>query len=140
MPYVETSILVAYYCPERLTTRAQGILARQEDVTISPLVHLEVFSAVAKKVRGHELDVDGASAIMSTFQLHLQEGRYRWVPIEAREYGLARNWIGSLSTPLRTLDALHLAAAFANGLTLLTADKDLAGAAEHFGVLHELIQ
>ena len=110
------------------------------DATISPLVQLEFCSAVAKKVRRHELDMDVATGIVSTLQLHVEEGRYRVVSIEAREYGLARNWIGALSTSLRTLDALHLAAAFANGLTLLTADKDLAGAAKHFGVLHELIQ
>ncbi len=139
MGYVDTSTLAAYYCPERLSAKAWRELGKLASPTISPLVQVEVYSAVARKVRVKELDAAAATRILSQFRAHLADGYYRVVPIEGREYGLARDWIGRFTTPLRALDALHLAAAFANDLELLTADKRLALAARHFGVKHKLI-
>jgi len=60
--------------------------------------------------------------------------------VESKEYVLAADWIGRFATPLRTVDALHLASAFSNGLRLLTADRGLARSAKHFGVECELIR
>jgi len=40
---------------------------------------------------------------------------------------------------LRTVDALHLAVAFTNGLTLLTADPNLARSAKHFHVPYKRV-
>ncbi|HUT33525.1 MAG TPA: type II toxin-antitoxin system VapC family toxin [Planctomycetota bacterium] len=139
MAYLDTSLLAAYYCPEPLSAAAQRAIREAEDPTISPLVEVELYSAVALKVRTRELDSATANRIVSVFQLHLADRLYRVVPIEAREYGLAREWIGRFAVPLRALDALHMAAAFANDLTLLTTDKPLARCAQHFGVKHRLI-
>ena len=47
---------------------------------------------------------------------------------------MAAGWIAQFSTPLRTLDGLHLAASCTAHLTLLTADIQLAQAAQFFGV------
>jgi predicted nucleic acid-binding protein len=46
--------------------------------------------------------------------------------VEPHHYRLARDWIGLFHTNLRTLDALHLAIAHAEGLTFVTADQELA--------------
>ncbi len=51
-----------------------------------------------------------------------------------KEYDIARNWIGNFETPLRTLDALHLAVAFTNKLDIVTADIALAKSAEILGI------
>ena len=139
MGYVDTSCLVAYYAPERLSATVEEELGAQELPAISRLVEVELYSAMALKVRTKELDVAAVTRILSMFRAHLADGYYRVVPIEAREYGLARDWIGRFTTPLRTLDALHLAAAFANDLEMLTADKPLARAARHLGVECRLI-
>jgi hypothetical protein len=48
--------------------------------------------------------------VPAALRLRLDEGRFQVVPIEAKQYALARDWIGPLSAPLRTRDALHLAA------------------------------
>lgn len=45
----------------------------------------------------------------------------------------------SFDTPLRTLDALHLAVAASNNLRLVTADETLAEAANVFGVAVQLL-
>jgi len=139
MAYIDTSALVAYYGPEALSRKLQEELRRNEAPTISPLVELEFHSAVALKVRAGELDAAAANRIVSLFRLHMANGHYRLVGIGDREYGLARDWIGRFTDPLRTLDALHLAAAFANDLVILTTDKPLARSAKHFGVRCKLI-
>ena len=134
MHYVDTSVLTAYYCPEARSARVQRALSRLEGPTVSPLVEVELACAVSRKTRARELDASQARGILSQFQMHLAEPRFHVVAIQAAEYAMARDWIVQLSTPLRVLDALHLAAASANGLCLLTADRDLARCARHFGV------
>jgi predicted nucleic acid-binding protein len=44
------------------------------------------------------------------------------------------NWIAEFNTPLRTLDALHLAIAAHNQAPLLTADVRLAESAKKLGI------
>ena len=50
--------------------------------------------------------------------------------LTGEHYLKARQLIGSTQIPLHTLDALHLAAALAEELPLLTADEGLAAAAK----------
>jgi uncharacterized protein len=49
-------------------------------------------------------------------------------------YHLAREWISRFTTPLRTLDAKHLAVASQNNIRLVTADAALAASAQFLGV------
>lgn len=139
MPYLDTSVLTAYYCREARTQHVQRILWDVEEPAISPLGEVEFHCAVARKVRSGTMERAAALRVISEFKLHLGEPRYKMVPIQTMHYGLASGWIARLVTSLRVLDALHLAVAFSNSLPLLTADKDLARSAEHLGVEHELI-
>lgn len=101
MAYLDTSVLAAYYCPERLSDAVGRVLRDISTPTISPLVEIEMYSA---------------GAIISRFQVDMAGGLYGIVDIGPREFHLARNWLSRFSSPLRTLDALHLAAAFSNDL------------------------
>jgi len=139
MAYLDTSVLAAYYCPERISAKVQRRIERLAQATISPLVELELHSAVAGKVRAGEFDLPAARRVLAMFQVHVSDGLFAIVPIGAREFDLSRRWIAEFRTPLRTLDVLHLAAAFANDLPLLTADRDLAKAAKLLSVKHDLI-
>ncbi|MBM4041320.1 MAG: type II toxin-antitoxin system VapC family toxin [Planctomycetes bacterium] len=139
MGYVDTSALIACYCPEALSAKAEEELHRERQPTISPLVDVEFHSAIALKVRTGDILAPDARTILASFRRDLAAERYHVVPIEHREYQLASDWLASLATPLRALDALHLAAAFANGLHILTTDPGLAGCAKHFGVECRLI-
>jgi len=136
--YLDTSVLTSYYCPEARSARIQRMLSRLEGPTVSPLVEVELYCVVARKVRTGDLDESEARRIFAQFQVHLAEPRYHVVPIGAAEYALARDWIAGLAVPLRVLDALHLAAAFAHSLRLLTADRALAQCAKQLGVEHRL--
>lgn len=131
--------MAAYYCPEPLSAAAQREISNVIRPAISRLVEVELHSAVAQKLRTGELEATAANQILSLFKVHLAGGYYRIVAIQEGTYALARDWIGRFDTPLRTLDALHLAAAFASGLQILTADHGLARSAALLGVDHRLI-
>jgi predicted nucleic acid-binding protein len=139
MHYIDTSVLTAYYHAEARSQRVQRVLSRIEGPTVSPLVEVELYGVVARKVRSGDVGRDAALQLFARFQSHLDESRFQVVPIGVAEYGLAREWLLGLTSPLRVLDALHLAAASNNDLRLVTADKSLADSAKRFGVKHRLI-
>ena len=139
MAYIDTSVLIAYYWPEALSEAAQAEIRRAKPPTVSALTEVEFRSALALKTRTGDMDEGLARQALSAFRLHRLEGVFRIVSIEAREYAMASEWIETFKSPLRTLDALHLAAASSNDLRLVTADKALAESAKLFGVRHKLI-
>jgi predicted nucleic acid-binding protein len=130
MFYVDTSLLVAYYCPEALSEKAEIFLTTQSPLSISTLTELEVFSAVSRKARGKELSRAAASRILAKFLSHLEGRFYTCFSVETQHVRLARDWIGQFNTSLKSLDALHLAVASLEGLTLATADRDLGESAK----------
>jgi len=139
MVYLDTSVLAAYYCPEATSAKAEKAILRSGLPAISSLVEVEFHSAVARKIREGVLSTTDATRLITQFNLHVESGCYKQLPIEAIHYEMARDWIGQFLMPLRTLDALHLAVCFAANAKLLTSDVSLAKAAHRFGVLTELL-
>ena len=62
------------------------------------------------------------------FSNHVAEGFYRRISLNTEHFIKARLLAASMDGSLRTLDALHLAAALAEGLTLVTTDREFARA------------
>src|SRR5450631_1801872 len=127
--YIDTSVLGAYYCPESLSAAAEDALRRIEAPVISILSEVEFCSLISKKRRLKELNQRQATEILDLFATHVAEGFYRRMVLTAQHYLNARQLIASLQIKLHTLDALHLAAAATETLTVLTADRELAAAA-----------
>ena len=125
MVYVDTSVLVAYYCPERLSEEAEKLLMKYPRPAISSLTEVEFFSAVSRKVRRKEINLRDAGRIAAKFLAHLDADHYTYIPVEGHHYRLARDWIGMFKMELTTLDAVHLAVASSEGLTLITSDQGL---------------
>jgi predicted nucleic acid-binding protein len=140
MVYLDTSVLAAYYCPEAMSAKAEKAIRRSVLPAISLLVEVEFYSAVARKMREGALSEDDATRIVTRFRLHIDEGCYKRLPIDGTHYEVARDWVGQFVTPLRTLDALHLAVCFVSDAALLTADVGLAKAAYHFHVPTKLLE
>ena len=126
--YIDTSVLGAYYCPELLSAAAEEALRRIESPVISILSEVEFCSLVSKKRRLKELNQRQAKGVLDLFATHVAEGFYRRMVLTAEHYFKARQLMASIDVKLHTLDALHLSAATAESLTLLTADRDLAAA------------
>jgi predicted nucleic acid-binding protein len=137
--YFDTSVVAAYYCPEPLSEEAESALRAESDPAISHLVELELFSAVSRKAREGSLEQPSAHRVLGLFAEHLAAGYYQRLAVDTSNFMRARDWIGTLSLNLRTLDALHLSVAAANGLTVVTADRTLAGAAAELGIEARLI-
>jgi predicted nucleic acid-binding protein len=102
-------------------------------------VEIEFYCVIARKVRAKEFDIALGRKILVQFRRHLSESRFQMIPIQSGEYSLAGQWMMEFTSSLRSVDALHLAAASNNDLTLLTADKILASAAHRFEVKRQLI-
>ena len=139
MLYLDTSILLAYYCPETFTDAVTKLLTANPRPAISPLNEVEFASAVSLKVRSRQLDRRDAGRLLILFRKHISDGLYQVAPIESRHFSQAGQWLEQCATPLRSLDALHMAVAFFADATLATADQRLAESAAHFGVKHRRI-
>ena len=134
MYYIDTSVLVAYYCPEPISETAEKLILSSKRPCISSLTEVELASALSRKVREKNLSPDDGNKIFNQFQSHLEQSLYGLTTVEDRHYQTAKTWMVQFSTPLRTLDALHLAIAAEGDLTLLTADKHLDISAKYFGI------
>lgn len=130
MIYLDTSVVVAYYCPEPLSQHAERVVRSQARPAISELTEVELLSALSRKVRNRELPDTQAAQVAAQFLTHLEGNFYTRIALDRRHYKLARDWIGRFTNPLRTLDALHLAVAATEGLRFVTADGRLARSAK----------
>ena len=111
MIYLDTSVIVPFYYPELLSNTVEQLLRDETEPGLSQLAEVEMFSALSRCVRMREISQEGAKAIAARFQTDLDRGLYARLLIEPTYYQLAREWISGFQTPLRTLDALHLACA-----------------------------
>ncbi|KOP23219.1 hypothetical protein AMR41_27445, partial [Hapalosiphon sp. MRB220] len=107
---------------------------------LSQLVEVELFSALSRRVRMREISQKEATGIVQRFQADLDSSFYTCIAVEPIHYNLAREWISRFETPLRTLDALHLAIASQNNIRLVTADEALAASAGVLGVEFQLLR
>lgn len=137
MLLLDTSVIVAFYIPEAKSGRAQRLFSSETPLAICPLAEVEFHSAIARLVRMKAISRSAGHRVIQEFRSHVREKLYAFCAVTQKEYDLARDWIGSFKTSLRTLDAVHLAVAQTNGVPLVTADKGLAKAASKLGVTVE---
>ena len=62
------------------------------------------------------------------------------IPLTQAHYDLACDWLSSFATGLKTVDALHLAVAATEALTLIIADRTLADSAGQLAVKCQLVE
>jgi predicted nucleic acid-binding protein len=138
--YVDTSVLGAYYCPEPLSSAAEAALLGLREPCISSLTEVEFASLIARKYRLRELSARQAAEVLRLFGQHVAEGYFRRLPLGTEHFIRARDLVASMTSALRTLDALHLSIAAAAGVALLTADRDFARAARRHDTAATLIK
>ena len=132
--YLDTSVLVAYYCPEPSSRQADRLVRSVTAPTISDLTELELRAALARKARMGDLTITGAQRIAAEFTSHLAGNFFRRVAIERRHFEMAGDWMLRFEFSVRTLDALHMAVASLDRLRLATLDQALARAARGLGL------
>ncbi|HOX37368.1 MAG TPA: type II toxin-antitoxin system VapC family toxin [Candidatus Brocadiia bacterium] len=137
MHYLDTSVLTSYYCAEDRSPRIQKLLSGIDDSAISPLVEVEFYCALGRKARARTVKTEDARRVIAQFRQHLSTPVFHMAQIRTADYKIAGEWIAELDSPLRALDALHLAIAFNGGMIIVTADKVLAQSARSLGVKYE---
>lgn len=139
MVYLDTSVVVAYYCPEPLSEAVERMLRRMEQPAISALTEVEFASALARKVRERGMSREEANLVLNEFKAHTSRRLFARIPVDREHYTVAFTWLTQFSMPLRTLDALHLAIAAGTDLELITADRRLSQSARRLGVHYKLL-
>ena len=139
MLLLDTSVIVPFYVPESVSVRVQRLFSSGTPLAITALGEVEFHSAISRLVRMKSISKDAGKRVIEAFASHVQQKRFAFRPITRLQYEQARDWIGALTTSLRTLDALQLATAHANGLPLATADRALARSAKRLGIECKLV-
>lgn len=130
MIYLDTSAIAPFYWPEDLSDRVVNVLKQEPDRTISDLTAVEFYSALSRRVRTQEISPSNAQRVIQQFQRHLESGFYQTITPGPHHYSQAQQWLIQFNTPLRALDALHLAIAHNLNRCLVTADSGLARSAQ----------
>ncbi len=120
--YFDTSVLVPVYVPEPLTEPALRRFRDDPDIVVSRLTEVEFYSALARKLRTGDMQRLHTQQVANMFARHLESGIYTILQITNEVFTVARDFLQTFSTAIRTLDAMHLACCASLQVTLLTAD------------------
>jgi uncharacterized protein len=137
--YLDTSVLAPFYWTEAMSHSVEELFQQSQTLIISELSEVELMSALSRRVRMKEIEREDAIAIVNQFQMHITSGPYQRLPITTQHYESAKSWIQHFDTPLRTLDALHLAVANEQEVPLITADVGLARSAANLNINAQLL-
>ncbi len=132
--YLDASAVVKLFVPEAESDDLNEALVGAEDVVLSDLALTETASALGRRVR------EGLLALAESLRLHREAAKLAascrraelTPPVHRRAERLL---LTSRETPLRALDALHIALALdADAATLVTYDPRLRAAAVSQGL------
>lgn len=134
--YVDTSAFAKLYVNEAGSATFQLYAAKLGSAWISRLSVVEFRSVLVRRVRTKLLTREDQVAARGLFETDIARGLWDVVPVDDRHVVDAAALIDRLSsTPLRTLDAIHLAIAQSVGaMELATSDQVLAAAGAALGL------
>jgi uncharacterized protein len=131
--YLDASVIVPLFVPDPFTARADALIRRLLPVgLLSDLAAAEFASAIARRVRTGERSAAEARAVFADFDAWAL--RTLRVEVTAADIAMAAALLRGLVLPLRTMDAVHIAAARRLGTTLATFDMKMAQGASAVGV------
>ncbi len=134
--YLDSSALAKLYVPEPESDTLEAFLQGRRDLMISELAITEVLSAVARRRREDMITAHQAFDIRDAVLADADSGSFQRLdmsPVVHREAERLLFHIDSVA--LRTLDALHVAAARLGSAThVVTYDARMRAAALHVGL------
>lgn len=139
--YLDSCLVLSLFLGDSGYCAAEQWLLAQADqpLWVSHWVLLEFSSVVALCLRRGELTAERGLAIHAEFECFRQE-RLSLLEPRGADYLQARQWLQEFNGPaLRSGDALHLAMAKRQSLTIASADQGLVKAADALGLPFQLI-
>lgn len=140
--YLDSCVVLSLFLADTGYRAAEKWLLAQADqpVWVSHWVLLEFSGVVALCMRRGELTAQRGLSIHAEFECFRQE-RLSLLEPRGADYLQACQWLQEAKGPaLRSGDALHLAIAKRKNLTIVSADRGLAKAAETFHLPFKLIE
>lgn len=138
MNYIDTSVLLKWYLPERGSDAVGAWMATLDEARISVLTRVEVRCVLARKQRDREIGAADARRAADAFLADLDDGLFVVHRLEEPHWSEAEALLTALAADdvaLRTLDALHLACArVEQARVFATADRRVAHAARLLGL------
>ncbi len=133
--YLDASLLVTLFTrePQRPAVREWLDSVRDSEMVASEWVATEVSSAFALKVRVGAITPSERATAQSLFRALWSEA-LTIVPMRDSQFQLAAGFCGTDGVVVRAGDALHLAIAKENSLTVCTRDGGMALAAKALGL------
>ncbi|KRC82091.1 type II toxin-antitoxin system VapC family toxin [Sphingomonas sp. Root241] len=133
--YLDTSALVCALTREAEAPRVNKWLRAREPATvlISEWTHTEVASALALKLRTGALTLEARAEAASVFA-QLAANSLPTLAVTTEHFETAAHFAARHDLGLRAGDALHLAIARQTGLSVVTLDNQMAGAALELGI------
>ena len=133
--YVDTSALAKYYLQESGSAEFEHFIRSDVVPHVSRLALVEFRCLVARRRRAGTIVSETQTRILGLFFAHLGQGLWQIQPLDDGHLVEAGDLIDRLpGHPLRTLDAIHLAAAVRSGASrLATGDRVMAAAAKKLG-------
>ncbi len=139
--YLDTSALLPYYREERATPQVENLLRKtQPPALLSELTRVEMASAIARWTRMEEIDEPQAALVENTFERDIQSGIFLVRTLTSSQYRKAEKWISARKTPLKALDALHIACCWDSRAKLVTCDNVMYQAALLLGLESILLE
>jgi len=133
--YFDTSALLPYYREEAVSEEIEKLLLSiTPPIFISDLTKVEFASALSRWVRMRELTEAQANLVENILLQDIQSNLLIPLSLSTMHYRQAERWLSSRKTPLRTLDALHLACSLHHDSIMVTCDKNLHQSATILGV------
>ena len=139
MAYWDTSCLLKLYAPESDSDVFRARALQGDSVITSDITRFELFAALSRKESAGDLYAGGARQALAAYDADVQAAAIV-VVVTATSNSQFENVIDRCYrrmpvVPLRTLDAIHLAAAVSAGETeLVTTDTRLRDAASALGL------
>ncbi len=137
--YLDTSVALKLYVMECDSPAWLSWVATQNaPLPSSQLLKIELAYALSQKEQRGEIFPGAAMELFQHFLTDVAIGRFTLLPLDDGIFitSLKLAFSGmQMSSPLRTLDGLHLSTVLTHGFThIVTADQRLAAAARRLGV------
>jgi predicted nucleic acid-binding protein len=134
--YVDSSALAKIYVPEPESDRLEAFLQGRRDLMISELAITEVLSAVARRRREGTITARQSLEIRDAVLADADSGSFHRLDMSPVVHREAERLLFHMeSVGLRTLDALHIAAALLSLASyVVTYDARMRNAASHAGL------
>jgi hypothetical protein len=132
--YLDASVVVPLFVSEPHTARARAILSAGANLIVSDLAAAEFASAVSRLVRMKLMNEDAAKVAFANFDSWIAKAATR-VHLDLSDLRATESMLRTLTVPLTTPDAVHVAVALRLRADLATLDTRMAETATKLGIV-----